>query len=105
VTAPVACGPVAAVIRVLLTTTTEVAGAPPSVTVAPGRNPVPVIVIGVPPAVEPDCGATPAIVGLTTAGKMQAPAPLVLLSTIGSRSCTVREWKTLLAEHPPRLWQ
>ena len=66
---------------------------------------MPVIAIAVPPPVEPDCGATLPIVGLTTAGKMQAPRPVVLLSTIGSSSCTVRGWKTELALQPPRLWQ
>jgi hypothetical protein len=44
---------VTAVIEVLLTTTTLVAGAPPTVTVAPVKKFVPVIVIAVPPAAGP----------------------------------------------------
>ena len=43
-------------IKVALTTGTPVAAAPPKVTVAPGMKPVPVIVTGVPPTVEPEVG-------------------------------------------------
>ncbi len=52
-----------AVIVVLLTTLTPVAAVPPMVTVAPATKLVPVIVRTVPPAVEPDVGVTPLIVG------------------------------------------
>ena len=62
-TAPAACAGVVAVIDVLLTTVTLVAAVPPSVTVAPARKPVPVIVTGVPPAVVPDGGAIELTVG------------------------------------------
>ena len=50
-TAPAACAAVVAVIVVLLLTLTPVADVPPNFTVAPAKNPVPVIVIGVLPAV------------------------------------------------------
>ena len=46
-------------------TTTLVAAAPPTVTVAPVKF-VPVIVIGVAPSAEPVEGVTPAIVGSAT---------------------------------------
>lgn len=62
-TAPAACAGVVAVIDVAPTTTTLVAGTPPIDTVAPATKFDPVIVIGVPPSVDPDVGETPAIVG------------------------------------------
>ena len=62
-TAPAACAGVVAVIDVLLATFTAVAAVPPSVTLAPARNPVPVIVTAVPPAVVPETGAIRVIVG------------------------------------------
>ena len=40
------------------TTTTDEQTAPPTVTVAPARNPVPVTVMGDPPATAPDTGDT-----------------------------------------------
>ncbi len=40
------------------TTTTTEQAAPPTVTVAPTRNPVPVTVMGDPPATAPDTGDT-----------------------------------------------
>lgn len=52
-----------AVIDVLLTTVTPVAAVPPSVTVAPAKNPVPVIVTEVPPPLGPDTGEIAVIVG------------------------------------------
>ena len=54
-----------AVIVEPLTTLTWPAGLPPTVTVAPATNavPVPLIVIGVPPLVGPDAGETDAIDG------------------------------------------
>ena len=62
-TAPAACAAVVAVIEVLLATVTPVAAVPPRLTVAPVRNPVPVIVTGVPPAVVPEVGAIALTVG------------------------------------------
>ena len=62
-TAPAACAAVVAVIDVLFTTVTPVAAVPPRLTVAPAKNPVPVIVTGVPPAVVPDVGVIPVTVG------------------------------------------
>ena len=52
----------------LLSTATFEAAVPPSVTVAPATNPVPVIVIDVPPAVGPDGGETPLTVGALGVG-------------------------------------
>ena len=62
-TAPAACAGVVAVIVVAFTTVTPVALVPPTLTVAPALNPVPLIVIAVPPTVDPDGGATPVTVG------------------------------------------
>ena len=61
--APAACDAVFAVIEVLPTTATFVAAAPPMVTVAPVRKPVPVIVTEVPPAVVPELGEMLVTVG------------------------------------------
>jgi len=49
--------------EVLLTTFTPVAAVPPKLTVAPDKNPLPMIVTAVPPAVEPEVGETPVTVG------------------------------------------
>jgi hypothetical protein len=54
--APAVCDGVVAVMDVGLTTVTADAAVPPTVTVAPLAKPVPVIVIGVPPAVMPLAG-------------------------------------------------
>jgi hypothetical protein len=62
-TAPDACAGVVAVIDVLLTTFTFVADAPPRLTVAPVRKPVPVIVTAVPPDVLPVFGTIDPTVG------------------------------------------
>jgi hypothetical protein len=62
-TAPAPCAGVVAVMVVLLPTLTPVAAIPPKLTVAPARNPVPVIVTGVPPAVVPDPGVIELTVG------------------------------------------
>ena len=65
---------------VLLTTTTLVADVPPTFTAAPFANPVPVIVIAVPPEVEPEEGETLVMVGadvvvkLSTGPGVQVPA-------------------------------
>jgi hypothetical protein len=61
--APAAFAGVTAVIDVALTTFTDVAAAPPMVTVAPEMKFVPVSVIVVPPPVEPDLGFTAVRVG------------------------------------------
>jgi hypothetical protein len=52
-----------------LATTTFVAATPPTMTVAPLLKSVPVIVIAVPPAVEPEAGETPVMVGADTVVK------------------------------------
>ena len=62
-TAPAACAGAVVVINVALTTVTPVADVPPNFTVAPVKNPVPVIVTAVPPAAGPDAGAIPVTVG------------------------------------------
>ena len=60
---PAGCAGVVALICVALTTLTPVAADPPTVAVAPAAKPVPVIVIGVPPAVVPEAGLTAVTVG------------------------------------------
>lgn len=55
-TVPAACAGVVAVMEVLLTTVTPVAAVPPSFTLAPDKNPVPVMVTAVPPLAEPEMG-------------------------------------------------
>jgi hypothetical protein len=62
-TAPAAWTGVVAVIVVPLTTVTLVAALPPTFTVAPVANPVPVIVIAAPPLVDPVGGVTLVTVG------------------------------------------
>ena len=62
-TAPAACAGVVAVIEVPLTTFTLVAAVVPNVTPAPARKPVPMIVTGVPPVVDPIFGDKPLSVG------------------------------------------
>src|SRR6202040_3089797 len=52
-----------AVIVVLFPPVTPVAALPPMLTVAPAANPVPVIVMLVPPPVDPDVGVTFVTVG------------------------------------------
>src|SRR6185295_3449195 len=61
--APAAWAGVVAVIDVVLTTLTAVAAAPPMLTVAPLTNPLPLIVIEVPPAVGPEVGEIALTVG------------------------------------------
>ena len=60
---PAVPGGVVHVIDVAETTVTLVQAEPPTVTVAPLTKFVPVIVIAVPPAVEPDVGFTDVTVG------------------------------------------
>jgi hypothetical protein len=62
-TAPAEFAAVVAVIEVLLTTVTPVAAVPPSFTVAPDWNPVPVMVTVVPPLVVPEFGEIELTVG------------------------------------------
>jgi hypothetical protein len=64
--APAGCADVVAVIDVALTTITPVAGDPPTSTVAPPVKFVPLIVIAVPPSVEPLVGLTPVTAGAGT---------------------------------------
>ena len=60
---PAECAGVVAVMELLLTTVTPVAEVPPNLTDAPERNPVPVMVTDVPPAVVPDAGDILLMVG------------------------------------------
>ena len=62
-TAPAAWAGVVAVMEVALTTFTPVAAVPPKLTVAPAKNPVPVMVTAVPPEAEPVVGETAVTVG------------------------------------------
>ena len=62
-TAPAACAGVVAVIEVLLTRVTPVAGVPPKLSVTPVRKPVPVTVTVVPPLVVPELGVISVTVG------------------------------------------
>jgi hypothetical protein len=62
-TAPAAWAGVTALIVVELTTLTDVAGDPPTLTVAPDWKFVPLIVTLVPPLVEPELGEIVLIVG------------------------------------------
>ena len=62
--APAVPAGVTAVTVVAFTTDTLVAAVPPIVTLVVPVRFVPVIVIGVPPAVEPEFGATDEIVGV-----------------------------------------
>ena len=64
--APAAPAGVTAVIDVSLTTTTLVAGLTPTVTLLAPVKFVPVIVMAVPPAIDPDDGLTLVIVGAAT---------------------------------------
>jgi hypothetical protein len=54
---------VVAVMEVLLLTITLVAAVPPSFTVAPGENPVPVMVTVAPPLTDPEFGVIAVTVG------------------------------------------
>jgi hypothetical protein len=67
-TAPAAWAGVVAVIEVLFTTVTPVADVPPSFTVAPAKNPVPVMVTAVAPLVGPVLGVIEVTVGAGLAG-------------------------------------
>ena len=61
--APAACAGVVAEIVVLFTTVTAVAEVPPSFTVAPVRNPVPMMVTAVTPLMVPELGEIEVTVG------------------------------------------
>ena len=65
-TAPAACAGVDPVIVVELATTTFVTAEPPRETVAPATNPLPEMLTDVPPAVVPELGVIPVIVGGAT---------------------------------------
>jgi hypothetical protein len=74
---PAVPGGVVHVIDVAETTVTLVQAEPPTVTVAPLTKFVPVIVIAVPPAVEPDVGLTEVTVGAAVLMRtLLATAPL-----------------------------
>src|SRR6516165_2507559 len=89
---PCACGGVFAVIFVALTTTTEVAAAPPNVTVAPDAKFCPVNVTGVPPAIGPLAGETAVRIGAgaTNVNPLASVAlcPLGLVTTTFTLPCT-----------------
>ena len=67
-TAPAAWAGVVAVIEVLFTNVTPVADVPPSFTVAPAKNPVPMMVTAVAPLVGPVLGVIEVTVGAGLAG-------------------------------------
>ena len=62
-TVPAVCAAVVAVMDVLLTTVTFVAAVPPSFTVAPDKNPVPMRLTAVPPLADPVVGEMELTVG------------------------------------------
>ena len=62
---PVVPAGVVQVIDVEETTVTDVQALPPTVTVGPAKKPVPVMVIAVPPAVDPEVGEKEPTVGAT----------------------------------------
>jgi hypothetical protein len=101
-TAPVAWGPVAAVMVFESTTLTLVAATPPTVTMAPLWKLPPEMVTGVPPAVEPWFGAMPVTAGGLFCGVMQTPRAFWIL---GLTTATVRGWKTISVEQPWSRWQ
>jgi hypothetical protein len=74
-TSPAAWAPVVAVILLALTKATPVASIPPTVTVAPSTNPVPVIVMAVPPLVPPVSGEAPVILGAAPGSASTAAEP------------------------------
>ena len=79
-TAPTVPAGVTTVTLVEETTTTLVAATPPTVTLVVPSRFVPVIVINVPPAVEPDVGETDEIVGGAT--NVNAPLPIAFPTTV-----------------------
>ena len=62
-TAPALCAGVVAVIDVLFTTVTLVAGVSPRITIAPAWKPVPMILTAVPPLADPEVGEMAVTVG------------------------------------------
>jgi hypothetical protein len=71
------------VIEVDETTTTLLHDEPPTVTVAPDANPVPVIVIAVPPLTEPDELETPEMAGGVVLTAMEYE-PAILFVPLGT---------------------
>ncbi len=92
-TAPAECTAVVAEIDVLLITVTPVAAVPPRLTVAPARNPVPVIVTAVPPLAIPEVGEMALTVG---AG---FDDPTVRLTA--AECCSEPEWAVMEMEFVP----
>src|SRR5215510_14970357 len=70
---------------VLFVTVTLVAAAPPKLTSAPARNPVPVMVTAVPPPDGPEPGETPLTVGGGLDGGLYVNA-----------FCSVADWPSVL---------
>ena len=111
---PAAPAGVTAVTRVESTTTTLVAGLPPTVTALALVRFAPLMVIGVPPKVEPDVGLTLEIVGarmmyVNAPGAVTFPPPVVTVTScapaVPAGVCAVMEvaltTTTLTAAAPP----
>src|SRR3989442_1657961 len=97
---PAACAGVVALICVALTKLTPVAAVPPTVTVAVVSKFVPLIVIAMPPAVEPDVGLTPVTVGAGGATYVNWSAAVVALAwppTVTMTSATPAAWAGVVA--------
>ena len=81
-TKPAACAPVEHVMLVAETTAGDEQTMPPTVTVAPVKNPAPVMVIAVPPVVEPDAGDTDVTAGVISPDVItRLPLPFVATAT------------------------
>ncbi len=116
-TAPEACAGVVAEMLVAFTTVTELAAAPPKLTVAGATKPVPVIVTAVPPAVEPLFGFTLVTVGAElTKVKQPEHVPVWVSAFVTTTStapaacagvvaliCVALTTVTPLAEDPPNV--
>ena len=75
-----------AVMVVASTTVTPVAGTPENVTMAPGANPVPVMVTAAPPATGPVGGVTEVTTGCGSAGcvvPMKTPRSVAAAQKVG----------------------
>src|SRR6202011_5689326 len=91
--APAAWAGVVAGIEVPLTTVTGLAAVPPTVTVAPDRKPVPVMVTAVPPLPDPELGEIAVTVGggkkpvpLSDTVKVGCPGSDVLIVNAAARA-------------------
>src|SRR3984893_6817583 len=108
-TAPAAWAAVVAVIEVLFTTVTVLAAVPPTVTVAPDRKPVPVMVTAVPPLPDPELGEISVTVGggkkpvaLSDTVKVGCPGTDVLIVNVADRAPLADGVNvTLMGQLPP----